>query len=158
MSEIGEAIINRMPLQSPIRNPNNPMNKIINNSVGEYMDSYDLDSWFKQHFITDATGKYLDVHGKDYGVKRKTDETDEDYRKRIIYELLGHLTVGYVREVYEVDLYIKPSTSYSMGSTLTSDNEHLIDIEQNGFLGITDNTTKAILNKKFVLGDSITWL
>lgn len=160
MSDVGDAIISRMPLQSPIRNPQNPMHKIIQNTIGEYMDRYDLMNWFNQHFLTDANGKYLDVHGKDYGVKRKTDETDEDYRKRIIYETLGHLTVDYIRDVYNVDLYVQPSSdiTFDRGSTLTSDNEHLIDVEQNGFFGVTDDTTKTILNKKFVLGDSITWL
>ena len=158
MSDVGEAIINRMPLQSPIRNPNNPMNKVIQNTVGAYMDTYNVIEWCSQHFITDATGKYLDVQGKDYGVKRKTDESDEDYRKRIIYEMLGHLTVDYIKDVYGVDLYVQPSSEFDEESTLTSDNEHLIDVEHNGFFGVTDSTTKAILNKKFVLGDSITWL
>ena len=160
MSVSGEAIINRLPLQSKCRNPNNPMNKIINNTVGELLDNYDVVEWMKQHFIQDATGKYLDVHGKDYNVKRKPNEDDESYRQRIIYEMLGHLTSDYIKDVYQVDLYVKPSSNVTYDETdiMISDNEYLVNVENNGFIGVADTTTQNILNKKFVMGESITWL
>lgn len=160
MSVTGEAIINRLPSQSKLRNPENQMHKVLDATIGEYMDNYDVIEWIKQHFLTDATGKYLDVHGKDYNIKRKTDESDDNYRQRIIYETLGHLTVEYLTDVYGVDLYVKPKSSvtYNEETTMISDNPYMVDVEKNGFLGVADTQTKNILNKKFVLGGSITWL
>ena len=160
LSDSGEAIINRLPLNSKVRDPNNPMYTIINNTVGEFLDSFDVTAWISQHFIQDATGKYLDVHGRDYGVKRKIDESDDDYRQRIIYEMLGHLTVGYIRDVYMVELYVRPASNvtYDPAETMISDNEYFVESEKNGFIGVADEVTKEIINKKFVLGDSILWL
>lgn len=160
MSLYGESIIESLPLHSPIRKQGNPMHQIINNTVGEWLDHYDLIELFKQLFIQDATGLWLDVHGRQYNVKRKEDEDDESYRQRIIYEMLGHLTTYYLRDVYGVELYTNPSTTeFIEGVTLVSDNPYLCNsADVDGFLGETDNVTESILDKKFVLDEAIQWL
>ena len=97
----------------------------------------------------------MDLHGQTYGVRRKVDESDTDYRKRIIYETLGHVTVNFLIDVYGVELYTKSSDFDASDNTLTSDNQYLAS---DGFMGIADSTTKNILNKKFVLGTNIVWV
>ena len=156
----GEAIINRLPLQSKIRDPSNPMNKIINNTIGEWLDRYDVQGWLHQFFIQDATGSYLDLHGRQYGLKRKPNEDDDSFKQRIIYEMLGHLTTDYLTDVYGVELYTNPAdTTFVEGTTLVSDNPYLNSNESvDGFIGKTDSTTEGILNRKFVLDEAITWL
>ena len=116
------------------------------------MDNFedkDLDS---QLFLNTATGAYLDLHGNDYGIRRKLDESDEDYRSRIIYESLGHLTVDFLLNVYGVELYSYVSGFNVNENTLVSDNPYMVS---DGFLAVTDEVTKEILDKKFILDTNI---
>ena len=108
----------------------------------------------EQFFLQDATGKYLDLHGNDFGLPRKIDESDDDYRNRIIYESLGHLTTYFLKTVYNVELYVKVN-DFDKDTMLTSDNEYISD---SGFMGVVDETTQKILEKKFVLVSGVTWL
>lgn len=155
MSENGERILDMIPETSQLSRPDNPMHKIIDNGVGTWLDNFedkDLDSQF---FLNTATGKYLDLHGQDYGIRRKLDETDEDYRQRIIYESMGHLTVNFLLNVYNVELYSFVQDFTVEDNDLTSDNPY---ISNEGYLGVCNQTTRDILDKKFILGNDITWL
>ena len=155
MSDFGEEIINRLPRRSSLHNKKHPMRKIIDGTIGEWLQNQEETDWFSQFFLTEATGKYLDVHGKNYGLLRKIDESDEEYRQRIIYESLGHLTVDFLRDVYCVDLYSYVDDFNVNMNTLVSDNPHL---SSQGYLADADATVKHILNKKFVIGSEVTWL
>lgn len=155
MSENGELIIDRLPVNSAIHNPNNPMNKIINNTIGAWLDHFEDIDHADQFFLTTATGKYLDVHGRDYGIKRKIDESDEDYRNRIIQESIGHITIDLLEDVYGVQLFTFIDNFSAADNTLTSDNKYL---SVYGFLAVTDEATRRILDKKFILDNNITWL
>ena len=159
MSMFGESIRSRLPHPSVLHDSEHPMSKIIDNTFGELFDKYDVQEWFNQFFLTDATGDYLDIHGKQYGVMRKLDETDDDYRERIIYTLMGHITAHYLIDIYNLELYPKLDSTYTPTTTLLSDNEYLQGDDIKGYYAKTDDTTKAILNKKFILeGDCVTWL
>lgn len=155
MSLHGEGIINRLSLNSELRNPDNPMHKIINNGLGELLDSIDFSVLFEGLFVESATGKYLDLHGKDYNIRRNDGESDEHYRKRIIYESLGRLTVDYLREVYDLQLYTYVEDYDPANNQLTSDNQYR---GYDGFMTIADDEIKNILNKKFVLNEALEWL
>ncbi|WP_407415822.1 hypothetical protein [Methanobrevibacter sp.] len=154
MSMFGEEIIARLPPHSALHRQDNPGRKIIMNTIGEWLDRFEERDWMEQFFLQDATGKYLDLHGNDFGLPRKIDESDDDYRNRIIYESLGHLTTYFLKSVYNVELYVKVN-DFEADTMLTSDNEY---ISSNGFMGVVDETTQEILEKKFVLGSGITWL
>ena len=93
MSEYGEGIISRLHPLSPLKNENNAGHKFIDNTIGEYLDNYENRDKFDQLFLRSATGKWLDLHGKELGVYREIDESDEDYRKRIILEKTMHNTI-----------------------------------------------------------------
>lgn len=154
MSEYGEEILDRLPENSSLKNTNNPARNIINNTVGEWLDNFDNN--FENLFLNEADGEYIDCHGREYGVYRKLNESDEDYKKRIIYQILGHLTVDYLLNIYNINLYVNIPDYNPSENELTSDN-YYINFED-GFMASTDEMTKSILNKKFVLGSGIRWL
>ena len=77
MSEYGEGIISRLHPLSPLKNENNAGHKFIDNTIGEYLDNYENRDKFDQLFLRSATGKWLDLHGKELGVYREIDEADE---------------------------------------------------------------------------------
>lgn len=155
MSDFGEEILYNLGVNSSLNKPDNAMGRLIDNTIGEWLTRKYEEPFFEQFFLQEATGKYLDLHGKDYDVKRRLDESDEDYRKRIIYTVLGQLTVNYLIEVYNVNLYVNVPDFDVTENTLTSDNPYM---GGDGFMGIADETTKAILNKKFIMGTKFRWL
>lgn len=155
MTENGERILDSIPETSSLSNPDNPMYKIIDYAVGGYLDDFedkDLDS---QLFLNTATGKYLDLHGEDYNIRRKLNESDDDYRQRIIYESLGQITIDFLVNVYNVELYSYVPDFNLDDNTLVSDNPYL---SREGYLAIVDEETKEILDKKFILDTDIEWL
>ena len=154
MSEYGEEILDRLPENSSLKSPNNPARKIFINTVGEWLDNFDDN--FNNLFLTQAIGEYIDCHGREYGVYRKLNENDEDYKKRIIYQLIGHLTVDYLINVYKVNLYVNIPDYNPDSNQLTSDNYYINS--EHGFMASTDDLTKSILNKKFVLGSGVKWI
>lgn len=155
MSDFGEEIINRLSENSPIRNPNHPMYKIIDRCIGEWLQEFDDKEFFNQFFLQEATGKYLDLQGKTYNVKRRIDEDDESYRKRIIHMTLSHLTVDFLRDVYDIQVYSSIVNFNTQNNDLTSDNPYL---SANKYMGIADEDTQRILNNKFVIGSDFRWL
>ena len=154
MSEYGEQILDRLPENSSLKSSNNPARKVIMNTVGEWLDNYDDN--FENLFLNESVGEYIDCHGREYGVYRKLNESDEDYKKRIIYQILGHLTADYLIEIYNVNLYVNIPNYNPNNNELTSDNHYIND--ENGFMALADEVTRSILNKKFVLGSGIRWL
>ena len=156
MSDYGEEILDRLPENSSLKLQNNPARKVIDNTVGEWLDNYADNDIFNNLFLTEATGGYIDVHGKEYGVYRKLNESDEDYKKRIIYQLIGHLTVDYLINIFDVKLYVDIPSYDPNTNKLTSDNYYING--ETGFMAEADEITKSVLNKKFVLGSGVRWL
>ena len=154
MSEYGEEILDRLPENSNLKSTNNPSRKVIDYTLGEWLDNFNDN--FENLFLNEATGKFIDCHGQEFGVYRKLDESDEDYKKRIVYQVLGHLTVDFLINIYNIDLYVNIPDFNPNLNQLTSDNYYINS--KNGFMAKTDETTKAILNKKFVLGSGLRWL
>ena len=154
MSEYGEEILDRLSENSSLKSSNNPSRKVIMNTVGQWLDNYDDN--FENLFLNESVGEYIDCHGREYGVYRKLNESDEDYKKRIIYQILGHLTADYLIDIYNVNLYVNIPNYNPNNNELTSDNHYIND--ENGFMALADEVTRSILNKKFVLGSGIRWL
>lgn len=155
MSDFGDEIIARLGENTNLAKPNNPMGKLLDYTVGEWLQQIDDSDFIEQLFLQESTGKHLDLHGKNFGVKRKVDESDENYRNRIIYEGLGHLTIDFLIDVYNVKLYSFVDGFNVNNNDLTSDNPYLSD---NGFMAVADSNTKTILNRKFVLDNTVVWL
>ena len=154
MSEYGEEILDRLPENSSLRLKDNPARKVLDHTVGDWLDNFDDN--FTNLFLTEAVDKFIDCHGKEYAVYRKINESDEDYKKRIIYEIIGHLTADYLIDIYKVELYVDIPNYDLNNNQLTSDNHYINGL--NGFMADSDEITKGILNKKFVLGSGVRWL
>ena len=151
----GEAIIDRLHQNCALRDTSNPTRSVLINTVGAILDDFDLYDSMEAPYLQNASGVYLDLHGKDLGVRRKYQESDEDYRKRLFYEVLGVLTVAYLLNVYELTLYSKVSSFSLTGMKLTSDNPYIND---SGFMAVASDEVQSILESKFVIGGGIEWI
>ena len=152
MSTFVDMLCDMLPLHSAIQSEGNPLRKVLDKSVGEWMDGFEQP--YDELFLSTASGGWLDAHGKDYGVPRRLDEDDESYRERIVYEKLDHLTVGLLYTVYGLDLFVFVEDFDPLENTLTSDNPHI----SNKYMSIADEDLQSILNGKFVLEGEVTWI
>ena len=144
MSFYGTGIIERLPVNSQLQNPDNPMHIIIQNAIGELLDNFEID--YDQFFLQDATGKYLDLHGKQYGIGRKNNESDEEYRNRIILCAYEYATVKVLTEIYGVKLYANVDNFENNTNLLCSDNPYLSD----ELMGFISEEVYNILDEKFI--------
>ena len=71
-----------------------------------------------------------------------------------MFEKLEYLTVGNVMEFYGLDLFAFVSLYNPLQNQLTSDNPYISD----RYMGIADDTTKEILDKKFILDNGVVWI
>ena len=144
MSFYGTGIIERLPVNSQLQNPNNQMHIIIQNTIGELLDNFEID--YDQFFLQDATGKYLDLHGKQYGIGRKNNESDEEYRNRIILGAYEYATVKVLTEIYGVKFYANVDNFENNTNLLCSDNPYLTD----ELMGFISEEVYNILDEKFI--------
>ena len=151
----GETIIERLHENCSLRNENNPLRHIIVNTVGALLDDFDVHQILEAPYLHNAKGSYLDCHGDVVNVSRKLNESDEDYRKRLFYEVLGVLTINYLLTVYDLPLFVYVDDFSVENNTLTSDNPYIAD---SGFMSIADEETQKILENKFILGSGLKWL
>lgn len=144
MSFYGTGIIERLPVNSQLQNPNNQMHIIIQNTIGELLDNFEID--YDQFFLQDATGKYLDLHGKQYGIGRKNNESDEEYRNRIILGAYEYATVKVLTEIYGVEFYANVDNFENNTNLLCSDNPYLTS----ELMGFVSEEVYNILDEKFI--------
>ena len=144
MSFYGTGIIERLPVDSQLQNPNNQMHIIIQNTIGELLDNFEID--YDQFFLQDATGKYLDLHGKQYGIGRKNNESDEEYRNRIILGAYEYATVKVLTEIYGVEFYANVDNFENNSNLLCSDNPYLTS----ELMGFISEEVYNILDEKFI--------
>ena len=154
MSVYGEEIIERLHQDSALRDNDNPMRKILDNGVGGWLDNFTEHPLQEEVFLQSAKSKYLDLHGKDYGIPRKIDESDEDYLSRIIYESLGHLTTEFLEKVYNLSVYSYAEDFDVTNNTLVSDNPYC----SNEYMTVASDEIQNILNKKFIIDSGLTFL
>ena len=154
MSDFMDMMVEMLPVNSQLQKKDNPVRVVLDRTVGAYMDTFEIP--YEQVFLTSASGGWLDAHGRDYGVPRRLDEDDEHYRQRIIYEKLDHLTPALLNDVYNVKLFTYRNDFDVKDNTLVSDNPHIVQNES--FLGVSDEDTISILDKKFILDNVVTWI
>ena len=154
MSTHGEAMFERLPSSSALQKQDNQGRKVLDNTIGEWFDNHDISELFEGAFLKSATGAYLDLHGKDLNIPRQKDETDDDYRERLQYESLGHLTAKYLNDVFNIEVYAKVDDFDLTENMLTTNNPCV----QGPFMIQCNDMVKSILQKKFVFGGDVTWL
>lgn len=155
MRMYGEAIIDRLGVNCGLKNERNAFRQVFINTVGALLDSFDIYGSMEAPFLQNAEGVYLDLHGKDLGVPRKYGETDEEYHRRMVYEVLCYLTADYLIEVYRLELYVYLANFNPNGRVLTSNNPYICE---NGFMAFADDEIKQILETKFILDGGIEWI
>ena len=154
MSLTGEAFLDLLSENSNLKKENNPARKVIMNTIGEWLDNHSISDLFDNIFINTANEGYLDLFGNDFNVHRKLDETDDDYRERIVFEKLEHLTAKNLIEIYGLKLYAFVEDFNLENNDLTSDNPYLTD----SYMSYASNDLQKILNNKFILDSGIKWL
>ena len=152
MSDFMSMITDMLPTGSELHNPDNLVRKVLDNSVGAYMDAQD--DILEDVFLDSATGGWLDAFGRDYDVVRRLDESDESYRERIIFEKLEYLTAHNLQEVYGLILYALVADFDATDNMLTSDNPY----NSTEYMSIAPADLQETINNKFILDGGITWL
>lgn len=152
MSDFVDMLVDMLPLHSELQKTGNQVRQVLDNSVGEYMDA-ETDI-FDQLFLTSASGSWLDVHGRDYGVFRRDGETDESYRERIVFEKLEYLTARNLQEIYGLTLYCYVASFDPSDNDLTSDNPYACK----EYMCYAEDDLQAVLERKFILGTGLTFL
>ena len=142
-------ITDLMPVDSLIRDT--PWEEFLNNSIGYFLEllEADVEALNDGLFIESAEGRFLDLHGKDLGLPRKSSEVDDDYRNRLLVEPLDQFTLEAMYEVYDVQLL-----SYNANKSdlmLLSDN-HLLSDE---YFIDCDNELWEIIVRKFITGSTL---
>ncbi|WP_295591605.1 hypothetical protein [uncultured Methanobrevibacter sp.] len=147
-----EGIIQR--LNNPeLKKSDNDGRIVLDGTIGEYLENYN--NHFLDLFLKHATGKYLDLHGLEYNIIRKEDESDISYRNRIITEK---------SIIQNIDNFLNLDTSLWVyfrgvtdGDTLTSRNPYLKNKHDDDYVLICFSENKDYLTDKFILED-ILWV
>ena len=143
-------ITDLLPVNSNIHGT--PFEDLINNTIGYFLEliEEEVDAMNDGCFIDTAEGRYLDLWGKDYGIPRLNDETDEDYRKRLKILPLERFNIQTLYEVYDLQLLTRNDTSFN-DLKLYSDN-HFLDDEY--WIGVSDEEWVEI-SRKFITTNKI---
>ena len=147
-----EGIIDRMA-NPELEKENNPGRMVLDGTIGEYLERYN--NHIYDVFLTRATGKYLDVHGALYEIFRQENESDEDYRRRILTEesivqsTSDFLALNIVLWVYFTDILNK--------DVLSSRNPHLKEEHDTNYVFMATGEDADYVKNKFILED-IVWV
>lgn len=155
MSDFMAALVDLLPEHNSLKKRNNELFNVLDKSVGEWFDNHNIQDIYDALFLNTATGKYLDLHGKDFGVIRKAGESDEDYKNRLIISSLKHLTPKYLKTLYDLDLYVSVLAFSISNNDLTSNNPY---INQYGYMAENTNGIMDIINNKFILDANFLWI
>ena len=154
MSLFGVEIIDRLHENCSLRDESNPMRRVIDDTIGEWLSRFDEKPFFDMFFLDSASDGYLDKWGVEYNVPRRPGESDDDYRQRLIYETLGYLTIPYLRSVYGLVVYSYSEDFDVSDNTLVSDNPVLSGLKMTS----ASSDVQSILSKKFVIGSDLSFI
>ena len=154
MSDFLDALVDLLPEHNSLKKSQNQLRRVLDLSVGEWFDRHSIQDLYDNLFLMNSTGGYLDCHGRDYGVYRQLNESDDAYRERIVQEKLDHLTPKYLKELYGLKLYVFVDEFDVTDNFLTSDNPYIEGVK----MAEASSDIQTILNNKFVLNEEIIWL
>jgi hypothetical protein len=124
MSECVDTVTSLMPSSSSF--DGSDVQEILDHTVGPYFDDLAerVEEVIDAPFLTEATGEYLDIlHGKLYGITREYEESDDDYRSRMIFQAKDSMRVPDLLELgCKVYAYVP---DFDVDSVLTSRNTSL---------------------------------
>ena len=147
-----EAILERLG-NSNLQKSDNPGRIVLDGTIGEYLENYD--NHFLDMFLTRADGSYLDAHGKDFGIYRRENEGDDDYRNRILLERsMLDTTSDFSKLDISLWVYFEDVTDKNQ---LTSRNEYLKENHDTGYIFIATGSDEEYLKNKFIMSD-VLWV
>ena len=146
-----EAIIERLGNPN-LQKSDNQGRIILDGTLGEFLENYD--NHLLDMFLTRADGSYLDAHGKDFGIFRRENESDESYRNRILLERSMLDTTSDFSKL-DVELWVYFDDVMDKNQ-LTSRNEYLKDNHDSDYVFIASGSDREYLENKFILSD-IKW-
>lgn len=147
-----EAILERLG-NSNLQKSDNPGRIVLDGTLGEYLENYD--NHLLDMFLTRADGSYLDAHGKDFGIYRRENESDDDYRNRILLERSMLDTTSDFSKL-DVELWVYFDDVLDKNQ-LTSRNEYMKEEHDLDYVFIASGTDKEYLENKFILSD-VLWV
>ena len=128
MSDCIDTVTSLMPLTSGF--DGSDVQRILDETIGPYFDELEerIEELLDAPFLTEATGDYLDLlHGKLYGLERLYDESDDEYRARLVFHIRDGVRVSDLLEL-DCGVYADPMVqSFDEDTVLTSRNTALSD-------------------------------
>lgn len=126
----------------------------LDGTIGEWLEHHE--PLFYHYFRTLATGKYLDLIGKEQGLLRYENESDEDFRKRL---LIDNTLVESTADIIKtgVDLWVYDENVLNEEEYLTSKNPCLKENSSPVFLAHGSELEKEYITNKFFLEEDIVW-
>ena len=147
-----EGILERLNNPS-LQKSDNPGRIVLDGTLGEYLTNYD--NHILDMFLVKADGSYLDAHGKDFGIYRRENESDDDYRNRILLEQSMLDTTSDFSKL-DINLWVYFDDVLDKNQ-LTSRNEYLKDRHDPDYVFIASGSDKDYLIGKFILED-VLWV
>lgn len=147
-----EGMIDRLN-NSELKKSDNEGRIVLDGTIGEYLENYN--NHFLDLFLLHASGDYLDLHGLEYDIIRKENESDISYRNRIIIEKSIIQNIDNFLNL-DTDLWVHLQ-GVTDGNTLTSRNEYLKNNHDGDYVLICYSENKDYLTDKFILGD-VLWV
>ena len=140
-----------LPSNCQATDDDNPFKQFLDNTIGYFLDVVDeqTDELNTSMFVQESVGKFLDLHGVDYNLKRLPNESDEDYRNRLLLDSLDRFTFEWLYELFDLQL-LTYNDDYE-DNMLLSDNHYL---NNQYFIDCTDEIWNVI-NRKFVVLDRL---
>lgn len=157
MSRTGKRIINRFPEHSKIHDLDNAMNGLLDHGSGEWFDRLEglIFQLVEKRNITtnisdenDPTNEdyllsryFLDIQGDEYGLIRKENETNTEYRSRILGILQNNITVDGIK------LIIASILNISVDEVEIINNRDALRIGDKIHNRISDHKHKPVFNR-----------
>ena len=131
--------------------------KVLDGTLGEWLEHHQ--PLFLNYFVSTANSKFLELIGKEYNVFRLENESDDDFKERILLEMN---IVGNVDDLNKVGvrLWIYDENVLAGGEYLTSSNPSLkTDVAgEPVFLGHAENSiAEDYVDNKYVFNEEIIW-
>ncbi len=129
--------------------------KVLDGTIGEWLEHHK--SLFLNYFVSTASNGYLDLLGKEYGLLRLDDESDDDFRKRLLIE------INIIQSSTDiigagVTLWIYDENVLNGEEYLTSKNPILKDtLHSPIFLAHADSFIQEYITSKFLFEEDLEW-
>lgn len=146
----GEYMLEQVHKLSELRRPDNELHMLFVELIGRWIDEYDVVENLRKYNLKNATKEVLDLWGYQYGIYRNEEESDDDYRQRIINKLLELFTIPYVL-ANGVTFFTCVSDPHTR---LTSKNTYLT----NDYLCYASNDIEEYFNDNYICWRDIIWL